>query len=106
MPPREKVVHEDPSTFSEIGQIDIGEEGAAEISAFDPVTNRLFVVNNGGINKIDVIDIQDPGAMSVIHSIPMAFYGGTVNSLSVSDGKLVAAVITPTIRWVAYPSYR
>lgn len=68
--PNEPTVNEDPSTFAEIGTLDIGEAGAAEISAYDPTTKRLFVVNNGGVNKIDVIDLSDPGNMKVIHSIP------------------------------------
>jgi hypothetical protein len=85
-------VNEDPATFAEVGTLDIGDAGAAEISAFDPATNRLFVVNNGTVNKIDVIDFKDPLNMKVINSISMAPYGGAVNSLSVSGGKLAAAI--------------
>lgn len=88
--PNEPIVNEDPSTFAEIGTLDIGEAGAAEISAYDPTTKRLFVVNNGGVNKIDVIDLSDPGNMKVIHSIPTN--SGAVNSVSVFDGKLAAAI--------------
>ncbi|MFC6101106.1 choice-of-anchor I family protein [Olivibacter domesticus] len=88
----EPVVNEDPSTFTEIGQIDIGDVGAAEISAFDPSTNRLFVVNNSEVNKIDVIDMKDPVSMTVIGSISVQPYGGVVNSVSVSNGKLAAAI--------------
>lgn len=88
----EPIINEDPSTFSEIGQIDIGDVGAAEISAFDPSTNRLFVVNNSEINKIDVIDLRDPASMRVIGSISVEPYGGVVNSVSVSNGKLAAAI--------------
>jgi hypothetical protein len=85
-------VNEDPATFAEVGSIDIGDVGAAEISAFDPATNRLFVVNNSIVNKIDVIDFKDPSKMVVIGSISMAPYGGAVNSVAVSDGKLAAAI--------------
>lgn len=85
-------VNEDASTFAEIGTIDIGDVGAAEISAYDPATKRLFVVNNGTVNKIDVIDFADPTKMSVITSISMAPYGGAVNSVAVSNGKLAAAI--------------
>jgi len=88
----EPIINEDPSTFTEIGQIDIGDVGAAEISAFDPSTNRLFVVNNSEINKIDVIDLKDPASMRVIGSISVQPYGGVVNSVSVSNGKLAAAI--------------
>ncbi|MEA5458125.1 choice-of-anchor I family protein [Arcicella sp. LKC2W] len=85
-------VNEDAATFAEIGTIDIGDVGAAEISAYDPATNKLFVVNNGTVNKIDVIDFTDPAKMSVIASISMTPYGGAVNSVAVSNGKLAAAI--------------
>lgn len=85
-------VDEDPASFAEIGQLDIGDAGAAEISAFDPSTKRLFVVNNGAVNKIDVLDLSNPAAPLVIGSISMTPYGGLVNSVSVADGKLAAAI--------------
>jgi hypothetical protein len=85
-------VNEDPATFSEIGSLDIGGVGAAEISAFDPLTNRLFVVKNeAGINKIEVIDFKDPSAMKAIGAIDITDLGA-VNSVAVSDGKLAAAI--------------
>ncbi len=77
----------------EIASINLGGLGAAEISAFDPSTDKLFAVNNSYIlNKIDVIDISNPALISVIHSISMLPYGGYVNSVAVSNGKLAAAV--------------
>jgi DNA-binding beta-propeller fold protein YncE len=91
-PEPEFFVNEDPATFSEVGSIDIGDIGAAEITAFDPATNRLFVVNNSTVNKIDVIDFKDPANMKVIGSISMTPYGGAVNSVAVYDGKVAAAI--------------
>lgn len=89
----EVIVNEDAATFAEIGSLDIGDEGAAEITAFDPITNRLFVVNNtANNNRIDVIDFKDPKNMTKIGTISIAPYGGLVNSLSVHDGKLAAAI--------------
>ncbi|MCH5597833.1 choice-of-anchor I family protein [Niabella ginsengisoli] len=93
----EYFINEDPATFSEIGQIDIGETGAAEIAAYDSLTQKLFVVNNavssdGDINKIDVIDLKNPANPIYITSISMAPYGGAVNSVSVHEGKLAAAI--------------
>ena len=85
-------VNEDPSTFKEIGSIGIGGVGAAEISAYDPITQRLFVVNNSSTNKIDVIDIKNPAAPALVSSISLAAYAGAVNSLDVSNGKLAAAI--------------
>lgn len=91
-PEPEFFVNEDPATFEEISSIDIGDIGAAEITAFDPATKRLFVVNNETVNKIDVVDFSDPKNMKVINSIAMTPYGGAVNSVAVSDGKLAAAI--------------
>jgi len=46
--------------FAEVSQIDLGGKGAAEISTFDPTTKQLFVVNNDGPTKVDIIDFSDP----------------------------------------------
>jgi len=90
--PVEKIVNEDPSSYTEIASLNLGGLGAAEITTYDPATKRLFAVNNGTTNKIDVINIADPANITVIHSISMAPYGGYVNSVDVSNGKLAAAI--------------
>jgi DNA-binding beta-propeller fold protein YncE len=79
--------------FSASGSIDLGGEGAAEISAYDPMTKKLFVVNNSsGFNRIDVVDIANPNAPVILSSIPVSPFGGLVNSVAVSNGKLAAAI--------------
>lgn len=78
--------------YQEISSLGLGGLGAAEISAFDPQSNRLFAVNNGPVNKIDVIDISNPAAPKVVQSIAMLPYGGFVNSVDVSNGLLAAAI--------------
>lgn len=83
---------EDAATFREIGSIDVGDAGAAEITAYDPQTQRLFVVNNGITNKIDVLDLTNPAAPVFLFSISTSQFGGFVNSLAVHDGVLAAAV--------------
>jgi DNA-binding beta-propeller fold protein YncE len=85
-------VNEDAATFAEIGMLDIGDVGAAEISAYDAQTKRLFVVNNSTVNKIDVLDFADPRNLKLISSISTSTYGGFVNSVAVSNGKLAAAI--------------
>lgn len=81
------------STFALSGSIDIGTTGAAEISAFDPATKKMFVVNNSsGNNRIEIVDLTDPSSPVVIGNINTAIYGGLVNSVSVSNGKLAAAI--------------
>jgi len=91
--PLENTVNEDIASYQEIGSIGLGGLGAAEITAFDPATKQLFAVNNSATaNKIDVIDLSNPAAPTLLKSIPLATYGGYVNSVDVYDGKLAAAI--------------
>lgn len=78
--------------FKLAGTIVIGGEGAAEISAFDPSTNKLFVVNNDGNSKIDVVNLTDPSNPLFVESIDISMYGGGVNSVAVKNGLLAAAI--------------
>jgi DNA-binding beta-propeller fold protein YncE len=90
--PLEFTQNEDLSGYQEIASINLGGLGAAEITAFDPTTDRLFAVNNSAENKIDVLNFSNPSMISVIKSISMLPYGGYVNSVAVSNGKLAAAI--------------
>ncbi len=92
VPAPEFTVEEDVTTYKEIASLNLGGLGAAEITTFDPISKRLFAVNNGTTNKIDVIDFANPASISVIHSISMAPYGGYVNSVDAYNGKLAAAI--------------
>ena len=83
--------------FEEIGSIFLEPgveepEGAAEISAYDPKTMQLFVVNNYEESTIDVVDLSEPSSPTLVNSINIAPYGGGVNSVAVSKGLLAAAV--------------
>ena len=91
-PPLENTQNEDLAGYQEIASISLGGVGAAEITAFDPTTDRLFAVNNSAENKIDVIDMSNPAILKVIKSISMLPFGGYVNSVAVSNGKLAAAI--------------
>lgn len=84
--------------FSKLSSITLqGETGAAEISAFDPATKKLFVVNNGNTgNKIDVFDLTIAANPDYLTSIAVSPYGGLVNSVDVSNGKLAAAIESTT----------
>jgi DNA-binding beta-propeller fold protein YncE len=90
--PLENKINEDLSSYQEIASVGLGGAGAAEITTFDPVSKRLFAVNNGTVNKIDVIDLANPSAVSVGSSISMLPYGGFVNSVDAYNGKLAAAI--------------
>ena len=85
--------NEDPATFTEVGSIDIGEAGAAEISAYDPLTKKLFTVTNAGNSTaIEVVDFSNPANLVSIATIDVTQFGGNVNSVAVSDGRLAAAI--------------
>ena len=80
-------------SFEEISSLKIGGEAAAEITAFDPMTNKLFVVNNSdGLSQIDVIDFSDPENMMTLSPIIISGFGGGVNSVAVKNGMLAAAI--------------
>ena len=88
----EPLHQENPANFQEVGQITLGGEGAAEISAYDPTTQRLFVVSNDNMPRIDVVDLHDPTHPALLETINIAPYGGGANSVAVIDGLLAAAV--------------
>jgi hypothetical protein len=67
------------------------EQGAAEIVAHDPASQRLFVVNAAN-GLIDVLDIRDPAQPKLLFNVDLSAYGGSVNSIAARDGLIVAAV--------------
>lgn len=72
-----------------------GGAAAAEISAYDPITKRLFVLNNGSLlknSRIEVLDLSDPARPNVLTTIDLSPYGGGINSVSVKNGKLAGAL--------------
>lgn len=78
--------------FHEVDRIQlVGGSTAAEISAFDPKTDRLFVINAVKA-AIDVIDMSDPLNLVYEREININAYGHGVNSISVKNGLLAAAV--------------
>ncbi|MEN1783759.1 MAG: choice-of-anchor I family protein [Bacteroidota bacterium] len=67
----------------------VGGDGAAEISAFDPTTNSLFVTNaeNGSISVYDISSISSPVYINDI----VRDHVDPPNSVSVYNGTLVGA---------------
>lgn len=66
----------------------------AEISAFDPISDRLFTTDAVG-NQIKVLNIAFPGAPAPAFNIPLAAYGATPNSVATSTrcgGRIVVAM--------------
>ncbi|HEY9282210.1 MAG TPA: choice-of-anchor I family protein [Pyrinomonadaceae bacterium] len=67
------------------------DQGAAEIVAHDPATQRLFVVN-GAASSIDVLSVADPSNPALLFSIDVTPHGAQANSVAVRDGVVAAAV--------------
>jgi 2',3'-cyclic-nucleotide 2'-phosphodiesterase / 3'-nucleotidase / 5'-nucleotidase len=67
------------------------DKGAAEIVAFDPASDRMFIVN-GLTNTIDVVNVANPITPTLVISISVAAYGSGVTSVAVKNGILAAAV--------------
>jgi hypothetical protein len=70
--------------------------GAAEITAYDATSKRLFVVNSV-IGTVDVLDLSNPAAPTKVGTVSITGLGASVNSVAVSDG-LVALAIEATIK--------
>lgn len=66
-------------------------QGASEIVAHDPFTQRLFTVN-GATSKIDVLSVAVPSQPVLLFSIDLAPYGRQANSVAVKNGIVAAAV--------------
>ncbi|MFG5408789.1 choice-of-anchor I family protein [Piscinibacter sakaiensis] len=77
--------------LEKIGGYDGGALGAAEITAYDAASRRLFVVN-GANGSVDVLDLSTPGAPRRVGGIDVTDIGGSVNSVAVNDGLVALAV--------------
>ncbi len=78
------------------GNFKVPESGSsAEISAFDPGTDRLFVVNSL-LNKMEILNFSNPAAITSILTIDMAPYGAGLNSIAVKNGIVAVAVENAT----------
>jgi hypothetical protein len=67
------------------------EQGAAEIVAHDPATQRVFVVN-AAATTVDILDISDPSAPAKVATIDAAALGDGANSVAVSHGLVAVAI--------------
>ena len=70
---------------------------ASEIVAFDSVSKQLFI-NNGALNRIDIVDIENPATPTLVRSVDMGVYGRGVQSVTVGNGIVAAAVdVAPVV---------
>jgi 2',3'-cyclic-nucleotide 2'-phosphodiesterase (5'-nucleotidase family) len=63
--------------------------GTAEITAYDPTSQRLFVTNS---SSIEILDFSDPSNISSISSISLPANTSGVQSVAVSNGMFAAAI--------------
>lgn len=67
---------------------------AAEITAFDDVSKRLFVAN-ATFRTVDVFDLKDPAAPVKIATIDLSSLGSSVNSVAAHGGVVAMGVQGP-----------
>ena len=84
---------EQPISLNLLGTYNTGVFGdsAAEIVTFDPVTQQAFVVN-ASESTIDVLDLSDPTAPTLVTQIDVTPYGANANSVDLYNGVLAAAI--------------
>lgn len=74
------------------------DESASEITAHDPATQRLFVVN-AHLGAVDVLDVADPAEPELLDRFSaddaLGVSGTEINSVDVHDGIVAAAVEAP-----------
>ena len=79
--------------LSVLGTFETGvfDDGAAEINAYDPDSQRLFVVNSNAVT-IDILDLSDPTNPTKIGEIDATAFGAGANSVAVKDGIVAVAI--------------
>jgi len=87
----EPVVAENISSFKEIASVDLGNTTAAEISAYDPSTKKLFVVSNDGGVKVEVLDLTAYPTIVKLKTLTYPNNAG-INSVAVNNGLLAIAL--------------
>lgn len=71
-----------------------GGVASAEITAYDPLSRRLFVVN-GALGTVDVLSIANPAAPTQVGTLTTAAFGaglGGANSVAIFNGVAAIAV--------------
>jgi hypothetical protein len=67
------------------------DEGAAEISAYDPSSKKLFVINAQAAT-VDILDLSNPSRPQKIGTLNTSSFGAGVNSVAVHNGIIAVAV--------------
>jgi len=97
-PPVKSIGLELLGTYSQPDPAAAFDQSATEISAFDPRSQQLFVTN-GADGTIDVLDLSDPAAPTLVRQIDVSgplgsgtFVGDGANSVAVDRGIVAVAV--------------
>ncbi|MDB9527891.1 choice-of-anchor I family protein [Oscillatoria sp. CS-180] len=87
-----------PTNLKPIGTFSTGvfDDGAAEINAYDPATQRLFVINSNAVT-IDVLDVSDPANPIKTGEIDATLFGAGANSIAIKDGLIAVAIENATV---------
>lgn len=72
-------------------QTGVFDEGAAEIVAYDTISQQVFFTN-ADANTIGVLNIDDPANPTLANTLDLSVYGDGVNSVAVSNGIVAVAV--------------
>ena len=68
--------------------------GGAEISAYDPASQRLFVTkNSGNVPSLDIVDISNPASPGAPVNVNLSAFGASISSVAVQDSIVAAAMI-------------
>jgi LPXTG-motif cell wall-anchored protein len=74
-----------------------GGQQASEIVAFDSASKQMYITN-GALNRIDIVDVAVPATPTLVRSVDMLVYGRGVQSVTVGDGIVAAAVdVAPVV---------
>lgn len=62
----------------------------SEISAYDPASQRLFVISGG--TALQVLDLSNPSSPTLVQTLDLAAFGAGANSVAISNGLVAVAV--------------
>ena len=81
-------VASNPDLFERIGGA--SQLSGAEISAFDPNSDRLFVVD--GSANLQIFDLSDPSSPALIDTLDVSGLGVQANSVAINNGVVAVAI--------------
>jgi len=67
--------------------------GGAEITAYDPVSEQIYVTKNSGVPSLDIINISNPASPGAPVNVSLAAFGGSISSVAIKGGIVAAAMI-------------